>query len=140
MTDEYPFQCGCYSITWGVGAAAMDSLAKRDSSWSKVSSITNSKTNGTIVVARHKGREYYLDFTESDKFYSMNYMAGRTDLDSVSVMIQRYYGEPDRSDRPNGHFEGKLWSIVGDSVNLQIELLITNENFSLKVLNKNISN
>ncbi len=70
----------------------------------------------------------------------MNYISERGDLDSVSAMILRYYGEPDKSERVNGNFENKIWQVEGDSVSLEIQLLITRNDYSLKVLNKNISN
>lgn len=140
VTDQYPFRRGCYSIAWGIPAAALDTLVRKDSSWSRISWVLNSRTDGKIVVVRRKGRDYYLEFTERDKLFSMNYISERGDLDSVSAMILRYYGEPDKSERVNGNFENKIWQVEGDSVSLEIQLLITRNDYSLKVLNKNISN
>jgi hypothetical protein len=140
VTEQYPFRNGCYSLAWGLGAASIDSLVQRDSSWSKISSVTNSQTNGMIVVARRKHCDYYLDFTENDKFYAMNYIAERSRLDSIAALLRSYYGEPDRLERSGDDYENRIWSILGDSVNLQIELLTTKKNYSLKVVNRNITN
>lgn len=134
--EEFPFRSGFQSIRWGAPVSAVDSLTAKDTAWTKISSIDNLSTNGTIVVMKNKGREYYLEFDDRSRFFMMNYISGKQDLDTVRNRLQRYYGEPDRSGKGNENYQDRTWHIDADSIQLEIQLLETQKQYALKVLNK----
>lgn len=134
--EEYPFRSGFQKFKWGAQVSDVDSLIWKDTTWKKISSVINSNTNGRIVVIKDKEREYYLEFDESDRFFLMNYISGKNDLDSVRNRLQRYYGEPDQLEKTNENYQNHVWNIDADSIHLEIQMLVTHKQYALKVLNK----
>lgn len=138
--DPYPrdaaFLQGFENIPWGGSSVLADSLVRRDSAWTKVSSIVRSQTRGPMVVVSRSSRDYYLEFDERDRFFRFSYIAPKDDLDSVEQLIARYYRAPASWDKSNPNFENKIWIAETDSVALEIQFLITKDQYALKIANR----
>ena len=140
ISDRYPYHKGFANIHWGTSSARIDSLTRSDSTFSKVSAVGNSKTRGTIVVVRHGRLDYYLEFNDRDQLCSINYIAEKDhkgNLDSAKVELERNYGPPDKIDNNGLTYENRIWNVNTDSLKLEVQLLITEKSYSLKVVNKN---
>lgn len=136
--DQSPYGDGIGGLKWGSPASKIDSLAASDSLWKKISMVENSFDGGTIVVAAHDKREYYLEFDTKDRLQMISYIADTTDADTVEKRLTLFYGEPKR--KYDASYMELNWKAETDSVNLEIQMLITRKQYALKVLNKKISN
>jgi hypothetical protein len=138
MAEHPLFQSGFYGLAWGAPVSRLDFWLAKDSSWSHRSSMGERKDGGHVVEVHNKNRDYYLEFTEKDQFCLVNYISDQKDLDSVLSLLTRNCGVPDKSELTDGNFENKMWWVENDSVNLEIQLLVTKNNYSLSVSNRNI--
>lgn len=136
IEESHPFSRGFYAIPWGAPASAIDSLAAKDTAWTKISGVANLESNGSIVVVKRNEREYYLEFDSQNRFFMMNYISDQKDLDTVRYRLHRYYGNPDRSEKSNDNFQDQIWHIDSDSMQLEIQLLVTPKQYAFKVMRK----
>lgn len=138
LGEEYPYRRGFEFVLWGAPVSAVDSALAEDSIWKKISSVDNSDTGGKILVVRDTLREYYLEFDRKGRFFMMNYISDSRDLDTVRSRLKRYYGEPEWKEKEGLNYQEQLWKIEADSVHLEIQMLVTQHQYALRVINKNI--
>jgi hypothetical protein len=138
LGEEYPFHRGFEFVPWGATESTVDSALAKDSTWEKISRIDNSDTGGKIVVVRDTLREYFLEFDRKDRFFMMNYISDTGDVDTVRNHLKKYYGEPEQKKNSGETYQEQLWKVEADSVHLEIQILITQRQYALKVINKNI--
>ena len=138
LGEEYPFHRGFEFVSWGAPVSAVDSAIAKDSIWKKISNVDNSDTGGKIVVVRDTSREYYLEFDRKGRFFMMNYISESGDVDTVRNRLKRYYGEPEELQKENANYREQFWKIEADSVHLEIQMLITQRQYALRVINKKI--
>lgn len=136
--EESPFRRGFEFIPWGASESTVDSALVKDSTWKKVSRVDNSETGGKILVMRGKEREYFLEFDRKDRFFMMNYISDRDNMDTVQNHLKRYYGEPEQKNSSRETYQERSWRVEADSVHLEIQMLITQHQYALRVINKNI--
>lgn len=136
VVEGSPFLTGFKSIKWGAPASAVDSLVSKDTTWKRISGIPNLETQGKIIVVKDTTREYYLEFDAKDRFFLMNYISGKNDLDTLRSRLKRYYGEPDRLEKTNINYENYAWDIEADLFHLEIQILVTHKQYALKVMNR----
>lgn len=135
--DQFIFHKGFYGIPWGASVNRVDSLTAKDTTFKKISQVINMQTGGSIIVVQRHQRDYYLEFDTHDRLFYISYIAlyDQQDLDSVQVQLERNYGKPDQDERQDTPYDNKFWNIPGDSTRLEIQLLITDNSYSLKVSN-----
>lgn len=138
LGDEYPFRRGFEFVPWGAAFTTVDSAIAKDSAWERISNVDNSDTGGQILVIRGKHREYYLEFDRKDRFFMVNYISDSNDVDTVTNYLKRHYGEPEHGTKGSETYQELLWNVEADSIHLEIQMLITQRQYALKVLNKRI--
>ncbi|MBX7152675.1 hypothetical protein K1X84_13665 [bacterium] len=135
--DQFVFHKGFYGIPWGASVNRIDSLTVKDTTFKKISRVVNMQTGGSIIVVQRNQRDYYLEFDTNDRLFYISYIAlyDQQDLDSVQVQLLRNYGKPDKDEHQDVPYDNKFWNISVDSTRLEIQLLITDNSYSLKVTN-----
>lgn len=95
------------------------------------------QTGGSIIVVQRHQRDYYLEFDANGRLFYISYIAlyDQADLDSVKTQLERNYGKPDKNEHQDVPYDNKFWNISADSTRLEIQLLITDNSYSLKVSN-----